>query len=137
LPGTAKHFAFTASSSWKRREEIILATARRLVPEIFIKIHGESYLPWLRGRPAREQDRDARSVHDLLETQVIVPLLSPHFHPWKKRYGINIRLAKYYRKKAHRNIRRFSKQLLNKAPVDFDNLLLPMWHQHWDRWDIT
>jgi hypothetical protein len=137
LPGTAKHFAFTASSSWHRREEIILATARQVAPEIFIQIHSESYLPWLKGRPARQQNAAARSVLDVLEHQVVVPLMSPHFHPWKRRYGINIRLAKYYRKIAHRNIRRIAKHLLNKFNGDFEGMLMPMWYEYWDRWSIT
>ena len=137
LPGTAKHFAFTAGNSWRRREEIILATARRLVPEVFIKVHDEPYLRRWRGRPTSDQNREARSVLDVLENQVVVPLMSPHSHPWRRRYGINIRLAKYYLKKAHRRIRRISKHLLNKSQKDFEDMLMPAWYEHWDRWDIT
>ena len=137
LPGTAKHFAFTCSNSWRRREDIILATARRLAPEVFIKVHDEPYMRRWKGRPTRDQDRDARSILDVLENEVVVPLMSPHSHPWRRRYGINIRLAKYYRKKAHRNIRRISKHLLNKSPGDYEDMVMPAWYEHWDRWDIT
>ena len=116
LPGTAKHFAFTSSNSWRRREDIILATARRLAPEVFIKIHDEPHLRWCKGRPTRDQSRDARSILDVLENQVVVPLMSPHSHPWRRRYGINIRLAKYYLKKAHRNIRRILQNTYSTSP---------------------
>ena len=137
LPGTAKHFAFTCGGKWRRKQEIILETARRLAPEVFIKIHDEPYLPWWKGLATRQQNADARSVLDVLENQVVVPLMSPHFHPWKRRYAINIRIAKYYRRKAHKNIRRISKQLLNSSQGDYEDMLMPMWYEHWDRWDIT
>ena len=137
LPGTARHFAHTSDNSWRRREVIILATARRLAPEIFIRIHDEPYLPWLRGLPSRLQNRDARSVLDVLENQVVVPLMLPHSHPWCRHRSINLRVAKYYRKRAHREIRRLAKQLLNKSPGNYEEMLMPAWYEHWDRWNIT
>jgi hypothetical protein len=108
-----------------------------LAPEVFIKIHDEPYLRWWKGRPTHDQNRDARSVLDVLENQVVVSLMSPHIHPWRRHYGINLRIAKWYRKQAHRIIRRRAKHLLNKSPKDFEDMLMPMWYEHWDRWDIT
>jgi hypothetical protein len=138
LPGTATHFAFTSgSNNWQRRGEIILETAKRLAPDVFFKVHDEPYLPWWKGLPTRQQEADARSILDVLENQVLVPLMSPHAHPWRRRYAINIRLAQYYRKKAHRHIRRISKQLLNRSPGDYEDMLMPMWYEHWNRRDIT
>jgi len=137
LPGTAKHFAFTARSKWRRNEEIVLAVARKLAPDVFVKIHDEPYLPWLTGSPDRCQNADARSVLDVLEGQIVFPLGSPHCHPWRKRYAINIRAAKFYRKVAHRNIRRIVKYLLNKSPGDVEDRLMPLWYEHWDRRRIT
>jgi hypothetical protein len=137
LPGTAKHFAFTHSDSWRHREEVILATTRRLAPEVFIEVHTAKFMRRWKGLPTRYQNTDARSILDVLENQVMVPLMSPHSHPWRRRYGINIRLAKYYLKKAHRNIRRISKHLLNKSQKDFEDMVMPAWYEHWDRWSIT
>jgi hypothetical protein len=108
-----------------------------LAPEVFIKVYDEPYMRRWKGRPTRDQNRDARSILDVLENQVIVPLMSPHSHPWRRHYGINLRIAKYYRKRAHREIRRRAKQLLNRSPGDYEDMLMPMWYEHWDRWDIT
>ena len=137
LPGTAKHFAFTSNNSWRRREDLILNRAKALFPEIFKAARdGNTWNRWLVWR-AYHKRGDARSILDTLEGQIIVPLMSPHAHPWRRHYGINLRIAKYYRRWAHKNIRRISKHLLNKAPVDFDEVLMPAWYEHWDRWDIT
>jgi len=136
LPGTAKKFAFTHSDAWYERNTMILEQARRLTPEIFIATYESEQL----GRPGRiayYQNGDARSVVDTLEGQIVVPLLSPHFHPWRRHYGCNLRIARYYRKMAHRKIRRRAKQLLNHEHGDFDELLMPAWYEHWDRWNIT
>jgi hypothetical protein len=133
LPGTAKHFAFTRGSAHFHREEAILEEVKRLAPEVKIKMSKWKYLRFSR----REQDGDARSVLDMLEYQIVVPLLSPHFHPWRRRYGINVKAAKYYRQVAHRNIRRITKHVLNKAQDDYDNMILPAWYEYFDRWNFT
>ena len=106
---------------------------KRLAPEITIKMSRWKYLLFSR----REQDGDARRMLDVMENQITVPLLSPHFHPWRRRYGINVRAAKYYRQVAHRNIRRITKHVLNKTKDDYDNMILPAWYEYFDRWNFT
>lgn len=133
FPGTAKKFAFTHAGSWRRREQIILATARRMFPDVFINVYGGRFL---KGRIAYQQCGDARSILDTLERQIVVPLMSPHSHPWRRHYGINLRVAKWYRQQAHRNMKHRTHQLLNKSPGDYEDMLMPLWYEHWDRWDI-
>ena len=133
LPGTARRFAFTHSDGWRQKEKLILALAARLAPQTTVATH-TLFGPV---RIDHTQDGDARSIVDTLEKQVVVPLLSPGSHPWISRYGVNIRIAKYYRRKAHRRIRRKAKHLLNKSGRDFDDMVMPAWYEHWDRWDIT
>lgn len=137
LPGTAKHFAFTGGSSWRRRDEIVLDAAKRLFPTVFTSVcEGDTWNQWKLWHAYRQRG-DARSILDTLEEQVIVPLLSPHCHPWRRHYGINLRIAKYYRRRAHKNIRKIAKHLLNKSPKDFEDMVMPAWYEHWDCWDIT
>jgi hypothetical protein len=131
----ARRFAFTHSDAWYERNKMILEQAKRLAPEIFIKTYAGHELGRT-GRIAYSQSGDARSVIDTLEGQIIVPLLSPHFHPWV-RYGINLRIARYYRKRAHRTIRHLSKQQLNHGHGDFYAMLMPTWYEHWNRWNIA
>ena len=133
LPGTAKHFAFTYASSCFKKDATIIEMVHRLAPEVKVKTSRWKYWRYLRS----EQNRDARSMIEVLENQIIVPLLSPHFHPWRKRYGINVRAAKYYRRVAHRNIRRITKHILNKTKDDYDNMILPAWYEYFDRWSFT
>lgn len=135
LPGTARHFAFTHGSSYKTKEAAVLKLAKERAPDVMIQLcttkwSNRSYFMW-------DQLGDARSVLEVAEDQVIVPILSPWYHPWHKRYGINVRRAKYYRQVAHRNIRRITKQMLNKPNDDYDNMSLPAWYEYFDRWSFT
>lgn len=66
----------------------------------------------------------------------MVPIISPHFHPWV-RYAANTRANVYYRARAHRQMRRLSKHLLNKSGRDFDGILMPKWREYFDVWNFT
>lgn len=130
LPGTARRFAFTHSNAWLEKDKLILALVKRLAPGIPVRTYYD-------GRVAYIQHDDIRGLIETLEKQIVVPLLSPHFHPWIRSRGINLRTARYYRKRAHRTIRHRSKQLLNHSPIDPDELLMPAWHEHWNSWNIN
>lgn len=135
LPGTAKHFAFTHANWWLEREKLVIEMARQSFPQIFSNpsVVGQhrNRLWW-----AYRRQGDIRSILDTLEAQIIVPLMSPHSHPWRRHGGINVRIAKSYRAQAHRNIRRQAKHLLNKSGQDYNNMLMPLWYEYWDRWMI-
>jgi len=64
-----------------------------------------------------------------------VPILSPWFHPYVK-YSSNTPINVYYRKLAHRKMRRYTNYLLNKSGKDFDNMPYPTWYEYFDRWNF-
>lgn len=135
VPGTARRFAFTHARCGWHREQLILATARRMFPDVPIATYPG---PFLKGQRSYYQNRDAQSILDTLDDQLTIPLASPYFHPWRRRscYGLNIRKARRLRIAAHRKIRRIAKSRLNHSLIDFDELLMPMWNEHWDSWDL-
>jgi hypothetical protein len=65
-----------------------------------------------------------------------VPILSPHYHPWV-RYRANLRANVFYRRVAHKTIRKTVKHLLNRSQVDFDEMLMPLWREYFDTWHFT
>jgi len=68
--------------------------------------------------------------------ELMVPILSPHWHP-AVRYRANVQANVFYRRVAHKNMRRVAKHLLNRSGRDFDEMLMPLWREHFDTWNFT
>lgn len=71
-----------------------------------------------------------------LKNPPMVPIISPHWHPWV-RYRANQRANVWYRKQAHKTIRKIAKHLLNRSGRDYDAMLMPKWREYFDTWNFT